>query len=147
MILLQTVGILAKLFYITILLEAHSFSMKYKKFKAREKDMTVRNLRQQIDEVLDSKAKVDIQRLQLLMKVVQDLEDSDEIESATHMLAKYNLEGKRPTRFFCSMNEKRRKTAQFNTLVRKVVDELGNNIEETLTEQSKIEEEVHNHIL
>ena len=43
------------------------------------------------------------------------------------------------------MNKKRRKTAQFTTLDRKVVDEQGNKVEETLTEQSRIEEEVHNY--
>ena len=61
------------------------------------------------------------------------------------MLAKYNLEGERPTRFFCFMNKKRRKTAQFTTLVRKVVDKQGNEMEETLTEQSRIEGEVHDY--
>ena len=126
-------------------MEVKSYSMKYKAFGARERDIMIRNIRQQIDEVQDSKAEVDIQRLQLLTKVVQDLEDSDGLESATQMLAKYNLEGERPTRFFSSMNKKRRKTAQFTTLVRNVVDEQGNEVEETLTEQSKSEEEVHNY--
>ena len=129
----------------TILLEACSYSMKYKAYKAREREMTIRNLRQQIDEVQDSKAEDDIQRLQLLTKAVQDLEDSDELESVTQMLAKYNLEGERPTRLFCSMNKKRRKTAQFSALIRKVVDKQGNKVEETLSKQSKIEEEVHNY--
>ena len=58
-----------------------------KAFRAKEKAMTIRNLRQQIDEVQDSEDDVDIQRLQLLTKVVQDLEDSEELESATQMLA------------------------------------------------------------
>ena len=118
--------------------------MKYKAFKSREKGRAVKHLSQQIDELQDSVEEAHIQRFQILTKVVQDLEDSEELESATQMLAKYNLEGERPTRFFCSMNKKRRKTAQFTTLIRKTVDEQGNEVEETLTEQSRIEEEVHN---
>ena len=75
--------------------------------------MAIRNLRRQIDEVQDSKDDDDVVQLQLLTKVVQDLEYSDEMESTTQMLAQYNLDGERPTQFFCSMNKKRRKTAQF----------------------------------
>ena len=67
----------------TILLEARSYSMKYKAFKKREREMVIRNLRQQIDEVQDSKDSEGIVRLQLLTKVVQDLEDSNEMESAS----------------------------------------------------------------
>ena len=119
--------------------------MKYKAFRKRERNMTIRNLRQQIDKVQDSKEDDDIQRFQLLTKVVQDIEDSDEMESTTQMLAKYNLEGERPTRFFCSMNKKCRKTAQFCTLIWKVVNELGNEVEETLHKQGEIKEEVHNY--
>ena len=37
------------------------------------------------------------------------------------------------------------KTAQFTTLVRKLLNEQGNEIEETLTEQSRIDEEVTNY--
>ena len=105
----------------------------------------VSNLRQQIDKLQDSEDEVHIQQFKILTKVVQDLEDSEELEMATQMLAKYNLEGERPTWFFCSMNKKRRKNVKFTTLVCKVVDEPGKKVEETLTEQSRIEEEVHNY--
>ena len=79
--------------------------MRYKAFKPRGNDRTVKHLRQQIDELQDSVEEVHIQRFQILTKVVQDLEDSEELESATQMLAMYNLDGERPTWFFCSMNK------------------------------------------
>ena len=43
------------------------------------------------------------------------------------------------------MNKKLRKTAPFFTLIWKVLDEQGNEVEETLHKQGDIEEEVHNY--
>ena len=64
------------------------------------------------------------------------------MDSATQMLARYNLEGERPTQFFCYMKKKHKKIAKFYNLIHTVVDEHGNEEEETLHKQCDIEEEV-----
>ena len=96
-----------------------------------------------MDEIQDSNKSKDVAKLQLLNKVIQDVEDSDDMEKATQMLAWYNLEGERPTRFFCAMMRKRRKTAQFCTLVRTVIEKNRMEVEEVLEKQADIEDKVH----
>ena len=78
-------------------------------------------------------------KLDVLKKVIQDVEDSDNMEKATQLLAKYNLEGERPTRFFCAMMKKRRKTVQFCSLICTIIDENGEEVEEVLDKQADID--------
>ena len=70
-----------------------------------------------MDEIQDSNESEDVAKLQLLNKVIQDVEDSNDMEKAKQLLAQYNLKRERPTRFFCAMMRKRRKTAQFCYLI------------------------------
>ena len=57
----------------------------------------MRNLKPQVDESHDSNESKDVAKLQLLNKVIQDVEDSDDMEKAKKMFARYNLKGERPT--------------------------------------------------
>ena len=58
------------------------------------------------------------------------------------MLAKHHLERKQPTKFFCSMTKKIKKTAQFCSLVKTTVNDGGEKFDETLEEQGAIEDEI-----
>ena len=100
----------------------------------------MRNFKQQVDKIQDSNQSKDVAKLQLLNKVIQDVEDRDDMEKATQMLARYNLEGERPTEFFCAMMRKCRKTAQVCTLVWTVVDKCRIETEEVLNKQANIED-------
>ena len=61
--------------------------------------------------------------LAYIKKCLQDLIDHDDRDVAMTMLAKYNLDGEKPTRLFCSIMKKGKKTAQFKTLVKRLRDE------------------------
>ena len=91
--------------------------MKYKALKKREKELLLNGLKVKIYKIQDLNAEVDIEKLEALKKVMQDVIDSDDMESAMQMLAKYNLEGEKPTWFFCVMMKKQKKTAQFCSLI------------------------------
>ena len=96
-----------------------------------------------MDEIQDSNNSDDVTKQQMHKKVIQDVEDSDDMEKAMQLLARYNLEGERPTRFCCAKMRKRRKTAQFSSLIRTIINENGEEAEEVLDKQADIEDEVH----
>ena len=52
-----------------------------------------------------------------MKKELQDIEDEREIISARRYFTKVQLEGKTPTRFFCSMNKKMKSRAQFEEVI------------------------------
>ena len=84
-------------------------------------------------------------KLDALKKVVQDIVDSNDMEKATDLLVKYNLERGRPTHFFFAMMKKHRKTAQFCSLFRTIIEKNGEEVEEVLDKQADIEDEVHSY--
>ena len=51
-----------------------------------------------------------------MKKQLQDIEDEREMISARRYFAKNQLEGERPTRFFCSMNKKTKSRDQFEEI-------------------------------
>ena len=53
-------------------------------------------------------------------------------------MARYKLEGEKPTSFFCRMNEKMKNSARFDTLIIKEKDESGVEKENTITEKKSI---------
>ena len=81
-------------------------------------------------------------RLDTLKKVIQDVIDSEDMEVAVQLLAKYNLEVERPNHFFCSMMKKCRNMAQFCSLIRTVIDEDGEEVEDVLKKLGDIEDKV-----
>ena len=61
----------------------------------------------------------------LLKQEAQDLEDECDMAIASKQFVQMQLEGERPTRFFCKMNKKRLAKAQFEELHIEEVDENG----------------------
>ena len=57
-----------------------------------------------------------MERVEVLKNEHQTLEDERENENDMRYFAKNNLEGERPTKFFCSLSKKLRSKAQFETL-------------------------------
>ena len=66
------------------------------------------------------------------------MEDERDLENARSYFAKNNLEGERPTKFFCSMNKKLKNKAQFKKLHVKETDENGDESIREVTKQSEI---------
>ena len=63
------------------------------------------------------------------------MEDESEMENARRYFAKNNLEGERPTRFFCSMNKKMKSKAQFETVHVKEENEKWEEVIGVVTKQ------------
>ena len=74
--------------------------MKYTENKRKEEESIKHNLQAKIDEIQDLVDIDDGDRLENLKKCLDDLERKEQEESALKLLAKYNIEGERPTKFF-----------------------------------------------
>ena len=62
--------------------------------------------------------------------------------AAMQTLAKYHLKGEQPTKFFCAMMKTKKKTAQFCSLIKTMINKEGEEVKEILKEQVAIEEEI-----
>ena len=78
-----------------------------------------------------------------MKKELQEVENERDMMSARKYLAKNNLEGKRPTKFFCTMNHKMKSKAQFKEVHVKETDERGEETVRVVKKQSSVEWEVH----
>ena len=80
--------------------------------------------------------------MNLLKEEAQEIEDERETVAARKYFAKMQLEGKKPTKFFCKLNKKHLEKAQFEEL--HVVEKKPNGEEviKIVTDQKAIEWEV-----
>ena len=99
-----------------ILLEVRAFVMKYEATKKRKEKERMSNLEREIDKLQKPQAEEDIKRVNNMKEELQNIEDERELISARRYFAKNQLEGERPTRFFCSMNKKMKSRAQFEEI-------------------------------
>ena len=77
----------------------------------------------EIDSIQNSADEKDVERVNILKEELQDLEDQKDIINARKYLAKNQLEGERPTKFFCSMNKKMKAKSQVEEVHVKKRDE------------------------
>ena len=78
----------------------------WKLYRKRENGKQMTMIEKRIDEIQNSNKEEDIQELEKCKTELQDLVDKKDSEEARKSLSKYNLEGKRPTKFFCSLKKK-----------------------------------------
>ena len=83
-----------------ILMEVRSYTMKYKAFKKREKELLMIGLRAQINELQDSNELMDTEKLEVLKRCLQDVIDNDNKEAAVQIIVIYHLEEEKLIRFF-----------------------------------------------
>ena len=107
----------------------------------------VKDLNNKIDEKADSLEDEDIEMVNLLKQEVQDLEDERDMAIARKKFVQMQLEGERPTLYFCKMNKKRLSKAQFKELHVEEVDENGKEAVKIIREQKSIEWEVQKYYL
>ena len=84
----------------------------------------------------------DIEMVEVLKQEVQEIEDKRDIVLARKHFAKLQLEGEKPTKFFCNLNKKRVAKAQFEELHIVEKDSEGREKVRVITEQESIEWEV-----
>ena len=125
-----------------ILLEARSFAMKYQAGKEREEIKKKEEIESEIDRLQNSDKENDIERVNVLKEEVQKMEDERDMESARRFLAKYQLEGEKPTNFFCSINKKRKEKSHFEELHIREEDENEKEKIRIVKEQKSVEWEV-----
>ena len=77
-----------------------------------------------------------------MKKELQEVEDERDMMNARKYLAKNQLEGERPTKFFCTMNCKMKNRAQFEEVHVKETNERGEETVREVKKQSSVEWEV-----
>ena len=82
-----------------ILMEVRSMTLNYEAGKKRENCEQMARIEKRIDEIQNSNREEDNLELEKCKKELQDLVDEGDMEEARKSLAKYNLEGERPTVF------------------------------------------------
>ena len=125
-----------------ILLEVRAFVMKFEATKKRKAKERMSNLVSEIDKLQNFKEEEDIKRVNNMKEELQIIEDEREMESARRYFAKSNLEGGRPTRFFCSMNKKMKSRAQLEEIHVKEKNERGEEVTRIVKKQTSVEREV-----
>ena len=100
------------------------------------------NLNDLIEQKGNSSKPEDIEMVEVLKQEVQDIEDERDMAIARKYFAKVQIEGEKPTRFFCNLNKKRLAKAQFEES--QVIEKNRDGWEEVrmITEQKSIEWEV-----
>ena len=87
--------------------------MKYQAKLKRETLERSEKINEAIEDLVDSDNPEDIVKVNLLKDEVQEIKDEQEMAEARKYFAKMQLEGEKPTRFFCNLNKKHLEKAQF----------------------------------
>ena len=116
--------------------------MRYAAEQKRKMLHTMADLCKKIDEKANSINEEDIEEVTFLKQEVQNLEEERDMAIARKRFAQMQLEGEKPTRFFCRLNKKIGAKAQFETLHVEDVDENGVKTIRIVREQNAIEQEV-----
>ena len=100
-----------------------------------------------IEALVDSDDPDDILKVNLLKEEAREIEDECETTAARKYFVKMQLEGEKPTKFFCKLNKKHLEKAQFEVL--HVVEKKPNGEEviKIVTDQKAIEWEVRHFFL
>ena len=125
-----------------LLLESRSFALRYAAEQKRKMLHTMADLCKKIDEKANSVREEDIEEVSFLKQEVQNLEDERDMAIARKRFTQMQLEGEKPTRYFCRMNKKMGAKAQFETLHVEDVDEDGVKSIRVVQDQKEIEWEV-----
>ena len=125
-----------------LLIEGRSFALRYAAEQKRKMLSTIADLNKKIDKKSNSVENEDIEEVFFLKHEVQNLEEERDMAIARKKFTQMQLEGERPTKFFCKMNKKIGSKAQFETLHVEDVDENGVKTIIIVQEQDAIEQEV-----
>ena len=87
-------------------MEVRSYTMRYQAGERRKEREKTERISNEIESIQNSIDEKDIERVNILKEELQNIEDGRDMMSARKYMARNQLEGERPTKFFCSMNKK-----------------------------------------
>ena len=125
-----------------ILMESRSFALKYAAEQKRKMLSTITDLEKKIDTKANSDKDEDIEEVAFLKQEIQNVMNERDMAIARKKFEKMQLEGEKPTRFFCNMNKKMGAKAQFEVLHVEDEDKDGKKTIRIVQEQKEIEWEV-----
>ena len=125
-----------------LLLESRSHTLKYASNQKRKLLKRTEELNKKIDKKADSIDPEDIEMVNYMKLEVQNLEDEKEMAVARQCFVKMQLEGEKPTKYFCKMNKKFQTKAQFEEILLEEVDHKGKEVTRVVRDQEEIEKEV-----
>ena len=102
-----------------ILMEVRAYAMLFAANKKREEQRIKKAMEEKVDKIQNSLEEDDIEELEILKKCISDIENKEDKSAAIKLMANYNLEGKKPTRFFCKLNKKMKSVAQWRKVLGK----------------------------
>ena len=100
-----------------LLIESWSYTLKYAASQKEKRLRRTKDLNDQIDKKANSLEEEDIAMVETLKQEVQELEDEHDMAIARKQFVRMQLEGEKPTRFFCKMNKKSLAKAQFEEVM------------------------------
>ena len=102
----------------------------------------MQKLESEIDSLQNSVDEKDMECVNILKEELQGVEDQKDMMNARKYLAKNKLEGERPTKFFCAMNQKMKSRAQFKEVHVREKNDRGEESVRVVRKQSSVEWEV-----
>ena len=108
-----------------LLLESRSYTLKYAANQKRKLLKKTEELNRKIDEKAESVEPEDIEIVNYWKLEVQNVEDERNMVAARMSFEKWQLEGQKPTRYFCSMNKKFHEKAHFEEIILEELNEDG----------------------
>jgi hypothetical protein len=90
--------------------------LKYAAEQKRKMLQSITDLEKRIDKKTNSDREEDIEEVAFLKQEIQNIVDERDMAIARKKFEKMQLEGEKPTRFFCRMNKKMGAKAQFEVL-------------------------------
>ena len=125
-----------------LLLESRSHTLKYASNQKRKLLKRTEELNKKIDEKAELIDPEDIEMVNYMKLEVQNLEDEKDMAVARQCFVKMQLEGEKPTKYFCIMNKKFQTKAQFEEILLEEVDHKGKEVTRVVRDQEEIEKEV-----
>ena len=92
-------------------MECRAYTMKYQAEKKKEMTRKSKMINDKIEELINSDDPDDMKKVNLLKEEAQELEDERQENTAKKYFAKLQLEGEKPSNFFCRMNKKQMEKA------------------------------------
>ena len=112
--------------------------LKYASNQKKKLLKRTEDLNRKFDGKADSIDPEDMEMVNYMKQDVQNLEDEQEMAIARKCFVRMQLEGEKPTQYFCKMNKKFQAKAQFEEIHLEEVDHRGKEVSKVIRDQEEI---------